>query len=371
MRTRTKGCLWILVLLGMTAMLAGGPAARAADSSYNVMHNFWWAPGAGQIPVGVSVNWMHFEHAWASQPGFASQSSYRPLAQAAGFNAYGTDWMDQWGRVWNSDFGVPVRVNEAVVNIPFAVPPIGGNSTVNAVSGQSWATANSSWQINQWGAMLMGFNRAWGLAHANPASFARAYAYSESKLNVRALTFNMRTGRFGWQPAWRDTASGSAYAYDPINISITDYEGLELLSDTPLHIEGELERGASETSTLGWEYGRLFADGVIDGTFSVAVSSSYIPTYQQGSAFLRIENGLVVESACRGIFSGLLPPVGMPGTFDISFPYEVDIDFSYPDIGQYMAIEFGGGGSNEIIPEPATLSLVVLGGMSLIARRRK
>ena len=77
---------------------------------------------------------------------------------------------------------------------------------------------------------------------------------------------------------------------------------------------------------------------------------------------------MISESSGSGIFSGLLPPIGYPGTFNVSFPYEVDIDFSYPELANNMALEFGGGGGGTVAetPEPGTLVLLASSGLAVL-----
>ena len=138
--------VWV-VLLATVAVVAcwGQSQTMAADQWYSAQHNFWWRPAGGVIPVGTLVNWMHFEHAWADDhciPGTATPMSpvvsYNPPAQLPAFNGVGFDWMTPAGSVWNTDAGVPVRVNEQIQNV-FGAPPIGGNKNVNAADGGSFA----------------------------------------------------------------------------------------------------------------------------------------------------------------------------------------------------------------------------------------
>lgn len=356
--------LGLVPVLSIVLLLSAVQPAIAADSSYDVRHWFWWQPPSATLNVVTGVQWIHFEHAWADNrtSDNARSSQYLPSFQPVGFDPYGNDWMNWWGRVWNSGTAASVPVNEtynwaASVN-PLPFGGLGGSRTATATDASTWARASTAWRvISWWGGRLIGWNRSWGHAHANPYTWSKAYAYSESKLRVWALTFNMRTGRIGWRPVWRDTASGSATATDPIVIVQYDADiAAPALEDSPLHIEGGVATAASADAYLAWEDGHLRASGVVDGEFHASVSSSYVPSQYHGSVDIEIEGEVVIRSEATGIFEGYaLPSVGSSADFDIDFVAEIEFEIDYPEFsvidpqtGPNMAIDFGGGGDGTI-----------------------
>jgi hypothetical protein len=167
------------------------------------------------------------------------------------------------------------------------------------------------------------------------------------------------------------SVSGSATAVDPFVVSIYDDPNDPNLVDTPIHIWASLDLGASDSATLAWEDGNLSAFGVIEGQFHGSVTSAYIDPNDRGTFDLVIADGYVTQSDSTGTFSGLLPPVGMPGTFTTSFTNGISLDYNYPGVGDNISLEFGKAGGGQAIPEPATMSLLSLGGLTLIRRKRK
>lgn len=348
-----KVSIRILLCVG-AGLIAGTGKPASAARSYDVEHK-WWLTVAGGIPQNLTGTWRHFEHAWDLN---VPASDWYPRAQPPNFSPYGVDyiWPGDNKHVYNRGENGMCYANEAVESISY------GSGGHGVWAGSS--VANTSWSIQQQGSMLAGSNRAWGAVGV--ANFGTMFAFSESKLNLKSGVADMRTGQLVWQPLWSDTASGTA-AIDPIDVTITDADDIELLTDTLVDIEHKLHRGTSLDSTFGWKDGWLFADGVLDGTFSAVVESPYVPAAERGSALLKIENGIVTESEDSGIFAGLLPGVGTPGTFNVPFVNQITLDYSYPNIGENIAIELAGAGS---APEPATLSLLMLGGVALLRRRQ-
>ncbi len=377
----TRRLFWVVLLGAFVAVSWHLPQATAKDTSYSVKQTFSWTPGAGTIAMDTQVKWQHFEHAWADKdcaPGSGIPTSpdidFHPAVQKPTFKGVGTDSMDNRGQVWNSGVGGPVRVNESTQIIAHADPPIGNSSTANAVDGNSNATANSAWHINQWGdETLAGWTKASGTTHA-PSTSSAAYAFSESKLLVRVLTMGASTtGGISWGPevVMNGSVSGSAMAVDPFVVSIYDDPNDPNLVDTPIHIWASLDLGASDSATLAWKDGNLSAIDVINGEFHGSVMSAYIDPNKQGTFDLVIADGNVTQSSGTGIFSGLLPSEGHSGNFTTSFLNGIDLDYDYPGVAGNISLEFGKAGEGHAIPEPATMSLLSLGGLAMIRRRRR
>lgn len=363
----TRKHLYSIVLFaffGAMILSNATPAsAQTATNTYNVVHNFWVWP-ANPLLAGQGW-WRDYEHAWASQPGFPANANWSPGGQPLGYAPYGTDWQDRWGVVRNN--ALPVNMN---LTGPFWVPPPYFNSrTVNAVSGASSATASASVSANAAGGVLSGTTRAWGTAVASgPGS--QAYAFSSSSIFLRGLTIDWRTGRLRWTPMFRDSVSGSAFASvprprprDPIAFrSIDDLDNV-LWEDVPLEIWANITDGDGQWA---WENGTLEA-AVVDGEFFTSIESSTIPTSQWGHARLSVHNGVVDSSFGDGIFAGMLPLVGSPGTFSIPFPMNIEFDYALPQMGSQVEIVLSGGLT---IPEPGTVMLLGLGVLALRRRTR-
>jgi hypothetical protein len=190
---------------------------------------------------------------------------------------------------------------------------------------------------------------------------------------IRALTINWRTGQFQWTPAFSDSVSGSASAFwprprDPFSFRILDDNDVLLLEDTPIEITSSILEGTG--ASTAWEEGRLTFTNVMAGEFHVSVNSQYLSSTDTGRADLIVTNGVITTSYDDGIFNGLLPPVGYPGTFDVAFPYSITATYDYPALGANMELEFGGASANTV-PEPGTIGLMIVGSLMFLRRHNR
>jgi hypothetical protein len=377
MKTNSSRLSFCLTLLAAAVFVASGQSqALGVTTSYNVAHNYSWVPT--NPGATLQVSWSHFEHAWADDSLVGSTASVNPVPQANNFYNLGTDSLDSTGLPWNSGAPPgPVLIVEAIVNLTGVVPPVFGSSTVNAAIGGCNASATSFWAINAAGNGLSARNESYGLSSTGSSHANRAYAFSESKLTVNAPTQNAASGIMTWQPSfgvasqptWSDVASGSAYAWDPIHVTMFDDAGVVALEDTPIHIEGELLKAETDLSNLGWENGRLYATDVLEGSIVATVYSEYVDPTQWGELEIRVHHGVVTTSRATGIFNTVdLPLPGSIGTFDVAGINELALNYSYPEeLAPNMSLSFGGGGGGGCVPEPGTLALLVVGGVGLLA----
>jgi len=358
------------VFLALFAFCAS--ALGQVNVSYDIRHDFSIAlPPGLEAPISQAV-WWDFEHAWASEEVFFDPASWTPAAQPVGFRPYGFDWQDTWGRVWNTG-----RVLVNVNTTPYVGPPwpFERQTTVTANSGSASATANSSVSIEQFipGGPFTGSIRSWGAASAPTGETNGAYAYASSNVALLGQTADWRTGTIHWTPSvqyqiFGDARSGCPREGPPCPITarLLDAEGGVLLEESFLSMAANVERWVAPAE-VGWRDDRLIHSNIIDGTFWITSDNAYVDPSNHGTAWLVITNGIITESEDTGIFDGLLPPIGFPGTFNVPFPSEIVLNYELPNLGSFVQFDMGHG----LTPEPATLGLLALGGMGALLRRRK
>jgi hypothetical protein len=375
MKTNSSWISFWLTLLAVVVLVVWGQSqalGQPRTSTYSVQHVYSWQP-ANPNPA-FQVSWAHFEHAWAHDVALGWSSSVNPVPQGPGFNNLGTDRLDAAGQAWNTGLTGLVPIIEASAVLTGVIPPAGGNSSANAVMGGANAIATSSWTINNLTNGLWATNTSNGQATTTGSHANEAYAFSESKLVIVDQPQGAPTGIVSWQPRWSDTGAGSAHAYDPVHVTLFDDFGVVALEDTPIHIEGSLLQGETDESRLGWEDGRLFAEGVWEGSICGVVEGPYIDPADAGEFEVRVHHGVVTTSRHTGVFNtALLPPVGAPGTFDVAFLNQIDINYAYPSLAPNMSLAFGGGGGGAV-PEPGTFALLAASGLGLlvyVVRSRK
>jgi len=354
-------------------VLAGAPwsSARADFDFYNDGTNFQIQPT--KPAVMTAAVWRDFEHAWAQDFGAqAENASWNPVAQAPEFYGYGFDSEDQYGRLWNGETRIQTGTT-VYVGPPW---PFQRSINVSANAGNTAATASASVSVNEWFppfGSFFGSLQVTGSANA-PDLYDFAQAFSHSSLELWGPPDGWKNGHFVWKPWYSAGHTGLASAFnlphfpwprDPINVRLLDDQDNVLLEDTLLDIWTDITRGQDPQTS--WQNGRLAFSGVLDGEFHARVDSPYITTSQRGTADLVFQDGLVTQSYDDGIFDGLLPPVGTPGTFDVPWLTSIEFDYDLPEMGTQIMFDMGIGE----MPEPATLALMTLGAAGLLVRRRR
>jgi len=360
----------LFVVLGALAGLPQG--ALAGGISFDMSHDFSILPGVVAAPLPV-MTWKDFEHVYVSTPGYSDDIQWSPTAQSPGFSSGKPDWQDSTGRLWNlgASNPVPILTNQTSVGSGSFFD----SHTLSASAGAGSATAMASLQVNPYspGSALTGTLRTTGSAEADPGQpDALAYDFASSNLTVRGLTADWASGHIRWTPSISDPAYFiwplPRVRRDPINVRILAADDTVLLEETLLDVTiGLTEPLAGQEGSYSWTGDVLAFTNALEGEFSVQADSSYIAAEDRGTALLVIHGGLVTFSEDTGVFDGLLPSVGTSGTFSVTFANLIEFDYVFSELGPTMEIDLGQGG----LPDPATLSLLALGGLGLLARRRR
>jgi hypothetical protein len=170
---------------------------------------------------------------------------------------------------------------------------------------------------------------------------------------------------------WIRKITGSTLA-DPISFKVTDL-------DTGAIVEGTLFSLSSDflgVGSLSWTNGTFTLNALDADSYEFHIDLDSPFTIQQGTADLRVDNGVITVSQGTGMFAGIFPAVGTPGNFAVPFDNDLTIDYNldvFP--GNPVNVQFTIDNAQTIsnVPEPSTLAL--LGSCLLIvagvARRLK
>ena len=328
---RTARLIAAVAAAAVHALTLPAAAAQASSNAYDVLHQFTVTPF--RAPTGNPIKFV--SHNWSV------------IAEANRVSSFG-----QFGTVGS-------------VTVSPGAPQQFHTVTRTHGSGAT-ATANASARVfvPRPSGAFSAFTRAWGTAFA-PARTS-AFAGSVSGLNF-TLDRAFARGNIAWDPSITEQVSGTAIAngrlLDPIHFEVFDLDGgslfggdlLEIVAD--LHPDGELSWG-----------GGTFSLDATDFSLLIDLTSPY--TVQQGLVDFLVEGGVVTRSIGTGIFSGLLPAVGTPGTFSVPFaPFAFDYDLGEVPDGGSVGMSMVGG---SVVPEPATVTLIALGVLALagVGRRR-
>ncbi|MCK4624708.1 MAG: PEP-CTERM sorting domain-containing protein, partial [Phycisphaerae bacterium] len=174
---------------------------------------------------------------------------------------------------------------------------------------------------------------------------------------------------YGYISSWSDSigevtvdGSGSTWANSG-NLSVGHYEGQGTLNITDggtVTVGGNLSINSQSTLNIllaspGDPLLNVAGDATLNGMLNVDLASGF--ALNQGDLFILIDL-TDISNTITGTFTGLAEGDSV-GNFD----------------GLDLLISYAGGDGNDVtlsaIPEPATLSLLVMGGLALIRRRQK
>jgi hypothetical protein len=268
----------------------------------------------------------------------------------------------------------PAVDDKFVVN---AVPPAGAADDLVSflVGNNSAALAHANATVNPFvpGGLVTGTIRADGSAVVfDRRQRGAADAFSAAEVRVRGGRL-LRNGSVLWGPILSSSVAGSASARgrDPWAFTVLDLDTGDLFEGTLLSIDLDLGQGQYDwDSDAGF-----FSLDAQDFTFNIDMSSAF--TNVNGTLDFGVTNGVVTQSVATGIFAGILPGVGSPGSFTVPF---APIEFDY-DLGDFdghdldVSIGYDGAGSAMMVgaPEPGSVVLLATGGAALlaVARRRR
>jgi hypothetical protein len=154
-----------------------------------------------------------------------------------------------------------------------------------------------------------------------------------------------------------EAGPNSTNEVDPIDFQVIDLMTGAVKTGTLFDVSSDLQDGGS------WSWGGgAFALNASNFDFSISLNSPY--TVQQGTADLRVRNGIITTSDGSGMFAGIFPAVGTPGNFSVPFGNNFPIDYNLGNFnGDPLDVEFtfGNSGLACTVPEPSFVFL--LGGL--------
>jgi hypothetical protein len=199
---------------------------------------------------------------------------------------------------------------------------------------------------------------------------SQAYASSYARVSVEGGQ-EISEGNVKWNAAVSSKAIfGSTIPSDcdPITFTVTDLDTFETFETTLLDVTLSMSEGRLDWDTTTG----VFDSQMMNGEFNILIDSPF--TTQHGAISIIVENGIVTSSLANGIFSGFsAPAIGSSGTFTASLG-EISLDYDLGDFGGHdldVTANFTSmGEAFDVVPEPSTVILVLLGLTSAMTRLR-
>lgn len=352
----------------LAAIAAAGSVANAQFgqnvNTYDVSHHFTFTP-AGDV---AEVTGFEFRHAWvrsASMFGPVMLEEHVPDQQNPGFDPWGWDFIPggQSGAM-NSGLVSAVPVRYLSYNIPNTgtTPPGGGwpppgctyleyaqgvgftrALACNVIEVQPW--------VNQNPLLIQGKIQSYGYAWSSPqVTSSTAYAFSTSAIRVRGGNL-LANGSIQWIPGFHgDTVGGSAFIDQPVRITdpivITAVNTID--GDTVEHVLLDIKAAFGGDGQAEWNGNALTVD-LPEFELLIDIPNAVVAPGQSGAMMVRIESGVVTNSAGTGLFAGVAPPLGLQTPLTIAMP---DLSFDYdlglnPSVPWDVTVSFSGGGDAE------------------------
>lgn len=333
----------------------------------------FWIGRHGNLNV-KDVTWEYFVHAWAKSKNNPPEFCVKPEDQDPKFERFGYDWQSKHAldrNVYNGQ--LPGHEGRPAKKGTENIPNEGYFNTRDCVvqSAPSRADSHSSVNAPSWERPpIQGQTRVWGSA----AGYAFAFSYSsvtyqytghlpgDFGVEGKVFTSGEVSGATGHLRSWVKTRG-------PLLLWLTDNITGELLFDDVLFDDSLEVVGEGSAS---WTDNR-FSISAQEALFSIEMTSPLLPFDQRGSLLLEIFGGTIVTSEDHGIFDGVLPGVGAPGTFSIDLPSEYDFhldlsEFSGRDATLGIECPVNGG---TFVPEPSSLAAVATGLLGLLTLGRR
>lgn len=333
----------------------------------------FWIGRHGNLNV-KDVTWEYFVHAWARSKNNPPDFCVKPLGQDPGFERFGYDWQRKHAldrNVYNGQ--LPGHEGRPVTKGRENIPNEGYFNTQDCIvqSLPSKADAHSSVNAPAWvRPPIQGQTRVWGTASGYAFAFSYSsvtYQYSgflpgDFGVEGKVFTSGEVSGAIGHLGSWVKTRG-------PLLLWLVENTTGELLFDDVLfddllEITGE--------GSAAWADNR-FSISAQEALFSIDMTSPLLRPDLRGSLLLEISGGTIVNSEDHGIFDGLLPSIGSPGSFSIDLPNEYDFHL---DLSEYagrdatLGIECPVNGGT-FVPEPCGLTASAAGLLGILTLRRR
>ena len=312
MRSHLSRTLLVVLALVCVAVWCACPAL-AQTRTYSVQHSFNITPGGNIRPW---VTGSYYDYGFVNQVGAIAT---------------------------NTTFGT-VTVRPGGINQTFGVitwPPL-----------PSQVQANSTVIVQPFGigTPVTGSTRSWGSITVSGQHPVIADAQSTTTVTVVGRA-RLRSGRIVWLPAITDsTQGGTRWNNDPVMFRVKDMQTGQIVDETAVNIRTTITGNGS----VSWEAGTLNVNGLDAESLSIEATVGGPHVEQSGNMMLQIIGGLVAFSDDNGIFDGVLPPIGMPGTFMVPIIPSIILDYNLGDFNGHpleVYVHMGGGAGEPFPPQ--------------------